>query len=465
MLRCIGSLAGVLLLTATSIAQSPSGSPVPPDAEIRRILAERIDSQRQGVGMVVGVIEPQGRRIIAHGSSDQHDPRPVNGDTVFEIGSVTKVFTALVLADMVRRGEVALEDPVAKYLPTEVQVPTRAGRVITLQDLATHTSGLPRLPDNLRPRDATNPYADYSVEQLYHFLSTYQLRRDIGATSEYSNLGAGLLGHALARRAGMDYETVVRSHVLAPLGMTSTAIALSPDLKSRLAAGHDAQLQAVPNWDLPTLAGAGALRSTANDLLAFLAVALGRTDSPLAPVMATMLNVRRPAGAPGSDIAHGWMIMMRGDDELVWHNGGTGGYRSFVGYLRKAGVGVVVLSNTATEVGGDDIGFHLLDKSLPLAPPPREHKEIAVDPKMFDGYVGRYRLAPNFILTVTRQGNQLFAQATGQAMLEVFPESERGYFYKAVNAQITFEPDERGRAVRLILHQHGRDMPAPRIEE
>ena len=465
MLQWIAIIGGLLLMTTIATAQSPSGSPVPPDSDIRRILVDRIDHHRQSVGMVVGVIEPQGRRIVAHGGPDQRDPRPLNGDTVFEIGSVTKVFTALLLADMARRGEVALDDPVAKYLPAEVKVPMRAGRSITLQDLATHTSALPRLPDNLPSSDPTNPYADYSVEQLYHFISNHQLTRDIGATFEYSNLGAGLLGHVLARRAAMDYETLVRNRVLVPLGMSSTAIALSPELKSRLTAGHDAQLRPVPNWDLPTLAGAGALRSTANDLLAFLAAALGHAASPIAPAVTTMQTVRRPAGGAGFEIALGWMVMARGDDELIWHSGGTGGYRSFVGYLRKARVGVVVLSNTATEVGGDDIGFHLLDKALPLMPPPKEHKETTVDPTLFDGYVGRYRLAPNFILTVTREGNRLFAQATGQGMLEIFPEGERNYFYKVVDAQITFEPDERGRAVRLILHQHGRDMPAPRIDE
>ena len=144
--------------------------------------------------------------------------------------------------------------------------------------------------------------------------------------------------------------------------------------------------------------------------------------------MTSTLAVRRPAGAAGSDIALGWMVMTRGDDELIWHNGGTGGYRSFVGYLRKARVGVVVLSNTATSVGGDDIGFHLLDKSLPLAPPPKERKEIAVDPKLFDGYLGRYRLAPNFILTVTREGNRLFAQATGQGKIRNLSGGRAGLF-------------------------------------
>jgi len=163
----------------------------------------------------------------------------MDGNTIFEVGSVTKVFTSLLLADMAQRGQVALTDPVAKYLPAGVKMPERNGRQISLEDLATHTSGLPRLPSNLSPKDAANPYADYSVEQLYQFLSGYQLTRDIGPQYEYSNLGGGLLGHVLARRAGMDYEKVVRSRICEPLGMRSTSITLSDDMKTRFAVGHN----------------------------------------------------------------------------------------------------------------------------------------------------------------------------------------------------------------------------------
>lgn len=127
---------------------------VPPDAGIQRILAERIDVHHQGVGIVVGVIDSQGRRVVSHGSTSIASPRPVDGDTVFEIGSTTKVFTALLLADAVRRGELALTEPVSRYLPPDVKVPALAGKQITLQDLSTHTSGLPSLPSNL---DLTNP--------------------------------------------------------------------------------------------------------------------------------------------------------------------------------------------------------------------------------------------------------------------------------------------------------------------
>jgi D-alanyl-D-alanine-carboxypeptidase/D-alanyl-D-alanine-endopeptidase len=209
--------------------------PVPSEAELRKILVQRIDEERQSVGVVVGLLESTGRRLVSHGELERGDPRPLTGDTIFEIGSVTKVFTALLLMDMVERGEVALSDPVAMYLPAGITVPQRNGRQITLRDLATHRSGLPRLPSNFLPTDSSNPYADYGVEQLYAFLSCYELPRDIDSQVEYSNLGFGLLGHALERRAGLDYESLVRARILDPLGMSSsTRIALTPEMKTRL---------------------------------------------------------------------------------------------------------------------------------------------------------------------------------------------------------------------------------------
>jgi serine-type D-Ala-D-Ala carboxypeptidase/endopeptidase len=200
---------------------------VPPDSEIRRILVERVGDQNQSVGIVVGVIEPSGRRIVAYGSLSKGDKRSMDADTVFEIGSTTKVFTSLLLAEMVQHGEVALTDPVAKYLPAGVKVPER-GRAITLEDLSRHRSALPRLPSNLDvASNPLNPYASYSVKQIYEFLSTYQLPRDVGSEFEYSNFGAGLLGHVLSLAAGKDYATLIQTRICEPLGMHSTAIMLS----------------------------------------------------------------------------------------------------------------------------------------------------------------------------------------------------------------------------------------------
>jgi CubicO group peptidase (beta-lactamase class C family) len=259
---------------------------IPSDAAIRDLLAERIDAERNGIGIVVGVIDAEGRRVIARGALAKSDPRALDGETVFEIGSITKVFTCLALADMAERGEVALNDPVAKHLPAGVSVPERGGKPITLIDLATHTSGLPRWPDDiapgeLTPKDWSNPYADYTAEQLQAFLAGYRLRRDIGAAHAYSNLGMGLLGRALAHRAGVDFETLVRQRITGPLGMADTAIALTPDQEARFATAHDHARRPVEAWQLPTFAGAGALRSTADDMLTFLAAELGFIETAL----------------------------------------------------------------------------------------------------------------------------------------------------------------------------------------
>src|SRR5215469_498915 len=240
MRRLFMTFAAIFAGLSTSAAQSVS--PVPFDEEIRKILIQRIDEAKQGVGIVVGVIEPSGRRIVSYGSLAKGDKRPLDGDTVFEIGSVTKVFTSLLMSDMVQHGELALSDPVEKFLPATVKLPERGGREITLQDLSTHTSGLPRMPTNFNPKDTANPYADYSVDQMYQFLSGYTLTRDIGAQYEYSNLGGGLLGHVLARQAGMDYEALLRSRITNPLKMSSTRITLSAQQKARLATGHNEML-------------------------------------------------------------------------------------------------------------------------------------------------------------------------------------------------------------------------------
>jgi CubicO group peptidase (beta-lactamase class C family) len=338
------------------------------DAEIATDLARRIDVEKRGVAIVVGIVDRQGRRrIVAHGGLAKGDGPRADGRTVFEIGSISKTFTGLLLADMVRRGEVALDDPVQKYLPDTVKIPQRNGKQITLFDLTTHTSGLPRMPTNFTPKDPKNPYADYTVEQMYAFLSGYQLTRDIGERSEYSNLGAGLLGHALARRAGVDYETLLRERITGPLGMTDTAIAFTPEMKAHLAIGHNAALAPTANWDIPTMAGAGAIRSTVEDMLDYVSLGLGKGPKDLQADVAAQTAKRRGAAVPGLEIGYGWHISTRRGQEIVWHNGGTGGYLTFAGFDRKQGLGVVVLTNVSMPPGSDDIGFHIFDPDLPMS--------------------------------------------------------------------------------------------------
>jgi len=432
-----------LAVAATLPFQRPAGAQaLPPDSTVQRILNGRLKSSPFR-GIVVGLLDADGtRRVVAVG---------VPADRVFEIGSITKAFTGSILAGMVADGSVQLDDPVAKFLPASVRVPARNGRQITLVDLATQSSGLPRLPGNMAPRDSSNPYADYTVALMYAFLSSYELPRDPGQTYEYSNLGVGLLGHALALKAGVSYEELVRRRILAPLRMRETAITLSPELRARVAPGHDNEGNVVPNWDLPTLAGAGALRSTARDMLTFLAANLDSTS-----VFRQAHLSRHAAGNANMTIGLGWHILTRpGGATITWHNGGTGGYRSFTGFDAARRVGVIVLTNA--NIGADDIGFHLLDRTMPLQVPPRVRTAVQVDSAVLDRYVGEYELVPAFHIVVTREGAGLFIQATAQPKFPIFAESETEFFLKVVDAQITFGQNQ------LVLHQNGQNLTGKKI--
>ncbi|HXX42127.1 MAG TPA: serine hydrolase domain-containing protein, partial [Chthoniobacterales bacterium] len=211
---------GVWLFAALAVsgAETDTGQTlditVPPsEADIHNLLAERVGTQENDVGIVVGLIGPQGRKIISFGHRNAGDPRALDGDTVFEIGSVTKAFTALLLADMVERNEVALTDPAAKYLPADIKVPNRNGRSISLVDLATHTSSLPFMPTNAPPLNEPAA-AKYSAADLKQYVAGYQLTRDIGTEWEYSNIGYWVLSEALSSRARMGYEDLLRGRII-----------------------------------------------------------------------------------------------------------------------------------------------------------------------------------------------------------------------------------------------------------
>jgi CubicO group peptidase (beta-lactamase class C family) len=270
-----------------------------------------------------------------------------DGDTLFEIGSITKVFTALLLADMALEGSVALDEPLRELL-AGVRVPSRGGE-ICLEHLATHTSGLPRLPPGMLPRalfDTSNPYAQLDEDRVLAALERTRLRRAPGKRVRYSNLGPGLLGIALARRAGIGYEELLRSRVLEPLGLADTGIDVPPE---RLARGHSHRGRPVSWWDFPGLAGAGALRSSANDLLRLLSACLDPPDSRLGRALALAMKPRARAGRR-LQIGLGWFQLRRGGETLVWHDGGTGGFRSIAGFVPTRRTAVVALTNSARPV-------------------------------------------------------------------------------------------------------------------
>jgi CubicO group peptidase (beta-lactamase class C family) len=340
-----------------------AAAPTPDDA-ITALLAKKIDQDHISPGIIVGVLDAKGRRVLAHGRADAADDHPLDGDSIFDVGSLTKLFTALILADMVVRGEVVMSDPLARYLPPEAHVPDFAGKPIALLDLVTYSPGLPGWPSDMPPLSPDKPFPDYSSNRLYKTLSATKLDAAPGTRYVYSNFGYGLLALALSRRAGMDFESLVVTRVCKPLGMESTRIALSPALEKRVAPGHGPKQERVTSWTLPpAFAGAGAFRSTANDLLKFLAAAMGSSRTSLAPAFAAMLKIERPGDKPDTRVGAGWFITTAHDDRLVWKDGGVLGYASFLGYSTANRKGVVVLINAMT--GTVNLGKHLLDAEFP----------------------------------------------------------------------------------------------------
>ncbi len=419
-------------------------------------LAERVDAlaapyARSGaiVGMVVGIRDANGEELIR----GYGDSKPT-ADTVYEIGSISKVFTGVLLAALVRDGSVKLDTPVEELLPPGSRMPSSGERKITLVDLSTHSSGLPRMPDNFAPKDPTNPFADYTEERLLEFLAAVKPARAPGVAYEYSNVGVGLLGWAVARKAGKSYEQYLAEQITGPLGMKSTVVTLTPETKARLAPGHDMEGRPQANWDLTSLAGAGGIRSTVADMMLFLKANLAGGKRPIDAALAAAREVRyTPPGAGAQRLGLGWHI---GEPGVHWHNGQTGGYHSFAAVDTAGGRAVVVLADTATG-DVDELGNDLLRMLAGV-----KVEKIAVKPEILAEYAGSYAIVPQFKLVVTVERGRLMVQATGQPKFPVYPRSETQFFYKVVDAQLTFERDAEGKVSRLILHQNGQEMPAPR---
>jgi len=548
--------------------------------EVKENIKSRVENGIN-TGIVVGVITSDGTTFHSYGIKSLESKEAVDENSVFEIGSISKTFTGILLADMVMKSDLNLDDPLQQLLPDGITAPTRNGESIKLFHMSNHTSSLPRMPNNFTPANPSNPYVDYSEEQLYDFLDGYELTRDIGSEYEYSNYAVGLLGHVLAAKRQMSYEELMVEVIARPLELENTRIVFTPHMTKNLAMGHSNGLE-VENWDLTTLAGAGAIRSTAVDMLNYLAANMGIEKSNL---YSAMQLSHKNSGSEDSNpiVGLGWHTMVRDELEIVWHNGGTGGYKTFAGFIKGGDKGVVVLSNSNASV--DDIGIHLLDQASALNNPKpsigtklrsiissegveaatktywelkknqadefdfsenqlnilgysylREEeiekaisvfklnveafpnssnvydsygealmknnenakaianykksvelnpgnsngiemlkklgvsteslvKEVTVEDAILESYVGKYELAPGFILTVTKYDSQLKAQASGQSEQPIFPKSKNVFYYKVVAAQLTFNKNEDGVVESVTLLQGGQEIIGKKLVE
>ncbi|HMI02148.1 MAG TPA: serine hydrolase [Pedobacter sp.] len=348
----------VFFKTSSALAQIPVDS-------IYSILKKEVDNKRSK-SIIVGIVDANGRHVISAGVLSDKDPRLPDGNTEYEIGSVTKVVTSLVLADMNLKKQLSLSDSLVKFLPEYAKPQDKNVSDITLLNLATHTAGFPRFPDNHYPKNLENPYADYTVEQLFEYVSRFKPDHKPGSQFQYSNTGYSLLGQVMVKVSGKDYESLVKERVFSPLKMNSTVITLTPELKKNMATGHNEYGKPVANWDMPAVASNGALRSNVNDMLNFVAANLGLMKSDLYPAMELSHVKQVKKGGDDAYITLGWTLLDDNGKQILFKDGATAGYRSFVGFDKKKNRGVVVLSNTVNDL--NDIAKHILDSTYALKP-------------------------------------------------------------------------------------------------
>lgn len=507
-------------------------------------------AQSQPGGVALAWVDGDGSVFFTAGKFAADDAHPITPNTQFELGSVTKVFTALLLAESERLGKVSRGDPAAKYLLPAGDPAQAALAKITLLSLTTHSSGLPRLPGNIgaAPDANPNPYATYDRAALVAALRAHGPDAPAGRAVAYSNFGASVLGEALADAWGTSYADALTSHVLLPLGLKATTLGMTgAPAGADLAPAHEFGKR-VPNWTFQACASAGALRSTARDMAVFLGAVLGHGDTPLREAIDATLQQQRAAEETGGRIGLGWFLDDEDGRQIVWHNGATAGSHALVALDRQAGQGVVILSNS--DVASEALGFSLLgarpprpapaavknatdysgryrltpgfaidirerrgvlvgqctgqpsfamreiapdrfaivgvpaeisfehgadrsvaalvlhqngrDQRAPRGALPPAPKEIVLSTEQLAEYVGSYPVAPTFVLTVTHEGDALFVQATGQTKALVFASAKDEFFYKVVEARISFQRGTDGKISGLTLHQNGRDMPAAR---
>lgn len=412
-----------MVLVVASVGPVRAAAPVIPD-RVRNVIRQRVDIG-YNIGVVVGLINADGRVYFSSGSTALGQTNAPDARTLFEIGSITKVFTTTLLADAVQRGEVRLTDPVQSLLPAEVRVPAGVERGIQLEDLATQRSGLPNNPTNLCP-SFYEPFACYSTGRLYEFLNGHTLAHAPGSQWEYSNLGVGLLGHALAQRAGTSWEALLKARVLEPLGLTNTAIHFPSEASSRLAQSHSGVLVRPP-FEMPGLEGAGALRSCAEDLLNFLAYEMELLPSSLAPALRDTRTRRGATIYPAIDIGLGWWLWNLSGGVVVQHGGETPGQTAVIAFQPEKKLGVVVLSNSRANAYASltDVALNLLDASYPLTTVKRP---ASVSTEAMNAFAGRYGSADgNYFAVRVQSGRLVFLDEASGFEFTTYPEGERRF--------------------------------------
>ena len=441
----------VLLLTLginTVLAAPPVVS-----REVKTAISTRV-GHGYNPGIALGIVNPDGRAFFSAGVTSYEADVVPDEHTLYEIGSVTKVFTSLLLADAVQRGETTLDEPVEALFDGQLEVPERGGRAITLQHLSTHTSGLPYNPPFV-DADPLNPFASFSNEDLVEFLATYQLPRNPGQLWEYSNLGVGLLGNALAARLGTTYEAALHERVIEPLGLSETVITPTPEQLDRFAQGY---FGFVPRdrIELPSLEAAGILLSSVSDMLTFLEHQMAIADSPLADAISATQEIR--FSAPNADMGLGWLTVQLGSNTVYMHDGATFGQTAFVGFNPATKTGVAVLTNARVHArsGVTEIGLKVL---VPQVPIPAVPQPFDISTEELRNHHGRFVDGDGntFEFDIFHDHLTMMFSGNGDAAYTMYAESEHEFVLLDAGGDATarFDVDGDGMPVSMSWTQLG----------
>ena len=450
-------------VVATACGHSPKvGKAPPPQAAIDvERFREPVEAQVQPLldaelvsGLVIGLYDVGKTEVYGFGKGPGKGPP--DGNTLFELGPITTVYTSLLLADAVQRREVELDTPVSELLPLGVTMPIRDKVVVTLKHLAMHVSGLPAHPPSIVARGvAPDPFAGYGENDLYSDLLRTELIAAPGTQLNYSPYGAGLLGFVLGRKLGAGYPKALETRVLRPLGLTDTFASVPAALAARRAPGTTNDLAAAVPWTFDALAGAGAVVSSARDLLRLIDAELDAADGSTQPLRRAMKLTQEPQiDRPGDNVSLGWLIDSTG---RYWRNGGTGGYHAFVGFDAKTKRGVVLLASTATSV--IERLADPLYKLLEGAPPPPTRLPGAAE---LAAFAGNYDLGGT-TLQVIAEGKRLYLSGPGEPRHRLAPIIEREFWLESLQSLAVFET-EGDKVARIVFGIADRRVVAPRIE-
>jgi CubicO group peptidase (beta-lactamase class C family) len=442
--RLSGVSMHVLLMTGIAF-QFTKGQ----DSIARAMLPERIVQAAEErinakwyPSLVIAFVDGDKSKVASFGKLD--NGKAPDGSSVYEIGSITKTFTAALLAQAILSGRVKPDSAVTELLPG-FRIPSRNGKLITVANLATQSSGLPYMPDNLAATDRGNPYADYDAARLSVFLAGYQLKRDPDEAYEYSNLGFGLLGFALTQPR--SYGSVVQAKIFQPLGMTMSGVGLTDAMRSHLATGHDRHNQGAENWTFDVLAGCGAIDSTAEDMLRYLKANMAAGKTALSPAFDLAQQPRRAVDKT-ERIGLAWMRRPANPEDIIWHNGATFGYSSFIGFTADGKRGIVILTNISESV--DDLGFAALSDS-----PLRAYKTVPLNSATLASYAGVYKVSDSGLIRIFVKNGQVYAHALGEEPIPLFPQSSDEFFTRIDGFHLIFHRKVDGGIDNLILRQTG----------